>query len=116
MEQVQHSIHDMNVIIAKFMGYYYQAGKFYSNTVYPGRGNWFKEAKYHISWDSLMPCWARLRDVAADHFDEDYPVEYCSMCDVWALHCEHVNIHGAHKLLYDAIQWFNQQNINNGTK
>lgn len=64
---------------------------------------------YHSSWDALMPCWDRFRAVVSDHYNEDYPAEYCGMCDVWALHCEHVNINGAHTLFYDAIQWYQKQ-------
>jgi hypothetical protein len=70
---------------------------------------------YHDSWDALMPCWSKLRDKVADHFDEDYPAEYCSMCDIWALECEHVNINGAYNLLCQAIQWYNnQKEVTNG--
>lgn len=107
------TISEMNEAIALFMGYERYEDKY---------GIWFKteglitclhrklqDLNYHTSWDALMPCWDRFRAVVSDHFDEDYPAEYCSMCDVWALHCEHVSINGAHKLLHDAIQWYNQQ-------
>lgn len=106
------TIEQMNEIIALFMGYERYEDK---------QGIWFKyeglikclhpklqDLKYHTSWDWLMPCWERLRTVVSDETDEDFPAEFCSMCDVWALYCEHVNINGAHKLLYDAIQWYNQ--------
>lgn len=67
------------------------------------------ELQYHLSWDALMPVWQRLWTTVADHFDEDFPAEFCNMCDVWGLYCEHVNINGAHDLLYKAIQWYQNQ-------
>jgi hypothetical protein len=53
---------EMNITIASFMGYHYNAGKFYSNE--GGKGNWFKEAKYHSSWDWLMPIHHAIREKA----------------------------------------------------
>lgn len=120
MTQSNASIEAMNLTIVEFMEvekdhHPYLTGS-RSRTVYLFDGYWLplRKLKYHSSWDWLMPCWDRLRTVISDHFDEDYPAEYCSMCDVWALYCEHVNINGAHRLLHDAIKWFNQQKQNNG--
>lgn len=102
------SIEDMNEAICKFMGGYRRMRDI---DIYKGLDEIEWEdgtyLKYHSDWNWLMDCWARFRVVVSDHFDEDYPAEYCSMCDIWALECEHVNIHGAHKLLYKAITWYN---------
>ena len=73
---------------------------------------WISDFNYHSSWDALMPCWDKFRNNVSDHFDEDFPPEYCAMCDAWALYCEHVNINGAHGIIYDGIQWFNKQQSN----
>lgn len=100
------SIEDMNVILARFEGRKFY-GKYTIDDYGPTTHNAYPEMKYHSDWNWLMDCWARFRVVVSDHFDEDYPAEYCSMCDIWALECEHVNIHGAHKLLYKAITWYN---------
>lgn len=91
----------MNIALARFMGM-------------EGTDEFIRQNyQYHKSWDMLMPIWDRLRTAVSDEFDEDFPAEFCTMCDIWSLHCEHVNINGAHQLLYDAIQWLNQQKQNN---
>lgn len=113
------TIEQMNLAIIEFMEVekdrhsYLTNGRF--GTAYLFNGYWLplRKLKYHISWDWLMACWERLRTVVSDDSNEDFPAEFCTMCDVWALYCEHVNINGAHKLLYDAISWYNQQKQTN---
>lgn len=51
---------EINRKIAEFMGYHCVAGTFYSNK--RGSGNWFKNAKYHISYDALMPVVERIEE------------------------------------------------------
>ena len=105
------SIEEMNEAIALFMGglsIKEHGGKRY---VYYTKScaREVAELGYHSSWDALMPCWEKFRNNVSDHFDEDFPPEYCAMCDAWALYCEHVNINGAHSIIYEGIQWFKKQ-------
>jgi hypothetical protein len=71
------------------------------------------EMKYHTSWDWLMPIWKRLTErVAALTEEGDYPADFCTIMDVYAYHCEQVDIAAAHDIVYKGIQWYNQNKPN----
>lgn len=99
-------IHDMNIVISEFMGYYYHASKFYPKS--GERGKWFKEAKYHSSWDWAMNAWRKIRETIWEHFNE-FPAEFCAISNAWEQYCFIVDIEGAHDILHKAIQWYNNQ-------
>jgi len=113
------TIDQMNETIAQFMGYYYSAGKFYSNTVYPGRGNWFKVARYHNSWDWLMPVGKKIRELLQDMLKKRPPHTAChgDLIEV-DIHCaiSEYDIVKAHKYIHQFITWLNQQTTTNGNE
>jgi hypothetical protein len=112
------TIEQKNEAIAKFMGYYYHSGKFYSNTIYPGRGNWFKVARYHNSWDWLMPVVRKIYDMLAEMLKKRPPHTAChgDMIEV-DIHCaiREVNITKTHGYVYQFIQWYKKQHQMNKT-
>jgi len=66
--------------------------------------------QYHWSWDYLMPVWKRIIDAVAGLTEAgDYPVDFSSIMDMYAYHCENVEIRSAHNYVYQAIQWYNNQ-------
>jgi hypothetical protein len=105
---------EMNVTIAAFMGYHYNAGKFYSNK--GGKGNWFKEAKYHSSWDWLMPAVKKIYDTLAEMLKKRPPHTACQgdLIEV-DIHCaiREVDILKAHGHVYQFCLWYNKQKEDN---
>lgn len=109
------SIEQMNRMIAEFMGYEQYEDEY---------GIWFKREglikclhpklqslAYHTKWDDLMPVWESFRDLTFSevkdqmtHSDLKFFISQ-SIC-YWG-------INNAHKRLYDAIQWLNQQKQTN---
>lgn len=74
----------------------------------------WEDVKYHISWDWLMPVWKRLIDVVAGQTEEgDYPADFSTIMDMYAYHCEQVDITAAHDIVCKGIQWYNQQKQTN---
>lgn len=70
-----------------------------------------KYLKYHSSWDWLMPVWKRLTGAVAGLTEEgDYPVDFSTIMDMYAYHCEQVDIAAAHDIVYKGIQWYNSNN------
>lgn len=118
------NIEESNILIADFMGWkqvksqrFGFAGLFgkkqpaYQKPVgfwnpYVGVGFF----QYHTSWDWLMPVWKKLTDLVAGETEEgDYPMDFCAIMDVFALHCEYVDISAANDIVCKAIQWYNNQ-------
>jgi len=120
------TIEQMNLVIADFMGYYYNAGKFYQKS--HGRGNWFKEAKYHLSWDALMPVVEKIESIY-DEFHGYFGVHISSnSCCIQGTkldarpgkeHYAYFNEvvlsnkkEATHYAVYQFIQWYNKQQSN----
>jgi hypothetical protein len=111
------TIDQMNEAIALFMGY---------ERYEDHSGIWFKrigmikcmhpklqELNYHTSWDWLMPVWKQLTErVAALTEEGDYPADFSTIMDMYAYHCEQVDITAAHDIVYKGIQWFNKNKPN----
>jgi hypothetical protein len=106
------NIDEMNITIADFMGYYHQASKFYPKS--GERGKWFKDAKYHSSWDWLMPVGKKIYDLLADMMKQR-PQHTACHGDVLEvdIHCyiREYNLPKAHQAVYQFIQWYNKQSI-----
>lgn len=113
------TIEQMNEAIAKFMGYYFHVDKFYSNNIYPGRGTWFKKAKYDTSWEWLMEVGKKIRDLLTDMAKKRPPHTAChgDLIEV-DIRCavSSYDIESAHKNMYIFIKWYNeyQQKQNDG--
>lgn len=116
------TIEQMNEAIAGFMGYYYQASKFYPKS--GERGKWFKEAKYHSSWDWLMPVVIKIEKLENGRFGftiDPWGIDIIDYKGVYDGHGEkvivNVNREPSESALlndyYDAVcqflQWFNKQ-------
>lgn len=110
-----------NKMISEFMGYYQIAGTFYPKK--GGKGKWFKEAKYHYSWDALMPvfneCLKTYTEIMKDP-EWDYLVKGDSfMLPKFALkHALHPNdidgqlhINSAWLKITDFIQWYTDHDL-----
>ena len=106
------TIAEMNQDIAEFMGYHFSAGKFYSNG--PGRGKWFKEAKYYSDWNALMGAWLKVVQTKGEmgqldgrhyHFYNNY---YKQMKNAMITS----DLPSAHKILWEAVNYLNKINDN----
>lgn len=78
------------------------------------KGHWWNEKnlEYHNSWDWLMPVWYKFRDLRfsetklqLQHSNWKTPIDN-AIC--------YQSIQSTHLLLFNAIQWYNQ-NTNNGS-
>ena len=107
-ETIQPTVEAMNEVIARFMGYYFNAGKFYSNG--GGRGAWFKEAKYHESWDWLMPVVKKIKSI---HFDilrqRANIMDYMRAAAPMNSALISIDLVGLHKGVYEFLTWYNKQ-------
>lgn len=75
----------------------------------------YYELKYHTSWDWLMPCWNNLRTelfqcMPASGFNDGFD----KYGDAWKTACFNAEIQNAHKVVYSAIKWLNQQKQKDG--
>lgn len=103
------TIEQMNVLIARFEGRKW-LGKYTIDNYGGDTGNGLPDMKYHSSWDWLMPCWKKVIDAVAGLTEEgDYPTDFSTIMDMYAYHCENVEIGAAHNYVYQAIQWYNKQ-------
>lgn len=95
-----------NKVIAEFMGYTFIGDHFYHKD--KGRGTWFKHAKYHCSWDWLMPVCKKLDCLAEDKtipFSKDYEF-HCDLLDDTVT--REYSIAPVWKEVIDFIDWFNK--------
>lgn len=108
------TVEQKNEAIALFMGYEKYEDKF---------GIWFKKEglikclhpklqglNYHKSWDALIPVWDKLRAVLfqcmpASGFNDGFD----KYSDAWKTACFNAEIDKAHNVVFQAIQWLNQQ-------
>jgi len=104
---------EMNKVIADFMGYYYAHGKFYSKS--SGRGNWFKEPRYHSSWDWLLPVWVKIyHNHYLGFLEHDYKHFTEKFVNLFAIYVVNdTDISRCHQIVYEAILWINQNKIDN---
>lgn len=65
------------------------------------------ELKYHSDWNWLHSAWDKLRTTIWQENDGSYPSDFCAMSDVWEKSCFDGKIEAAHKLVFDAITWYN---------
>lgn len=103
---VKEALEQGNLLIADFMGYYFQGDKFYSHS--SGKGNWFKEAKYDRSWDWLMPVakiiirLPPLRGKAISHINQmDRVISALMTADMDKIYFSCI----------DFIKWYNTQKL-----
>lgn len=102
------TIEEMNKAIAAFMGYFFHAGKYYANGL--GRGKWFKEPKYDISWDWLMPVVKKIHSLAvAGDAINAITEEAIFTFSIFA------PLKDVHLAVYQFITWYNQQKQNDET-
>lgn len=73
----QEQILEGNKLIAKFMGYSKCGINFYREKTTIGKGGWFKDPKYHSSFDWLMPVVKEIRKHWHDDNSEAHKV--CSL-------------------------------------
>ncbi len=79
----------------------YSAG----NIIYP------TGMQYHKSYDWLMPVWFKFRDLKKDkEFVKNNFIEFSCKKNIIADSILEKSISEAHKLLYEAITWYNQLN------
>ena len=110
------TIEAMNKAIAEFMQLETDDESYLTpsrtRTVYLINGIWIplRKLKYHSSWDALMPCWKKVTDVVAEISEDGiYPNDFSTIMDMYAYHCEKVELGAAHNYVYQAIQWYNKQ-------
>lgn len=110
-----------NKLIAEFMGannvntinqYVLRYPKLFPN----GAGIcWEEDFKYHSSWDWLIPVYKKFDKIKVFNHTEKYH-EYVEMCNnndtIISLYC----IESAFIQIVRAIEWYNQQSINQNTE
>lgn len=114
------TVDEKNLTIAEFMNLekdhhsYLTGGRF--RTAYLVNGYWLplRKLKYHTSWDALIPVWDKLRTalfqcIPASGFNEGFD----RFTLAWKAACFNAEIDKAHEVIFDAIQWLNQQKQTN---
>lgn len=95
-------IEEMNKIIARFMGYFFNAGKFYADG--KGQSGWFKDAKYHRDWNSLMDVWYKFVDLRFEN--PDHQLKHSELKTTIGYAILYGQIQLAHTNLFEGIEWY----------
>lgn len=105
----------MNEAIGTFMGYKMYDKRYPRNhgigapEAEPEKCMIIQKAKYHSSWDCLMPVWEKLRESILSDFKGKYPMKLLAAQRRWKNCCAGVSIEAAHLVVYELIQWYNKQ-------
>lgn len=111
------TIEIMNEAICKFIGGYRLHNGHINVYKGPDEIEWETGTylKYHKDWNWLMPCWNNLRAelfqcMPASGFNDGFD----KYGDAWKTACFNAEIQNAHKVVYSAIKWLNQQKQKDG--
>lgn len=95
----QEEIFENNKIIAQYMGYIFHVDKFYNKN--GGRGKWFKEAQYNLSWNWLMEVIVKILSTKDGNLQKQAIIQgYLSV----------VNLRMTWVSVVDYIKWHNENN------
>lgn len=114
MELTEVSIDQMNELIGVFMGYKMYDKRYPRNhgigapEMEPEKCMIIQKAKYHASWDWLMPV-VHILKTCFKQTVETKPDETNMHNANINIQLAIVNISNAHLAVYNAIQWYNQQ-------
>lgn len=109
------TIAQMDDLIGQFDGWEFLPG--FASRLYKKNGITIADCdfQYHTSWSWLMPVWNKLRGelfacMPASGINDGFD----KYGDAWKTACFNAEIETAHKVVYSAIQWLNQQKQKDG--
>lgn len=70
-----------------------------------------EDFKYHSSWSELHDCWNKVYQLFLGLLEKDYQLSH-GFTDRMSVAMITGNITEAHRILFDAISWYNKQNDN----